>query len=80
MLRAVLYTRQGCHLCQEAKALLASRGFAVQEVDIDQHPELQARYDTCVPVVQIEGKERFRGRVNPVLLDRLVLALRKQDD
>lgn len=78
MLRAVLYTRQGCHLCEEAKALLVSRGFSVQEVDIDHHLELLARYDTCVPVVQIEGKERFRGRINPVLLDRLVLAMRKQ--
>ena len=78
MLHAVLYTRRGCHLCDEAKALLVERGFQVQEVDIDQHPELRARYDTCVPVVQIEGKERFRGRIHPLLLDRLIQGLKRQ--
>ena len=31
-----------------------------------------ARYDQCVPVVEIDGQERFRGRVNEVLLRRLL--------
>jgi glutaredoxin len=68
----LLYTRQGCHLCDDAKALLQRHGLAVREVDIDQDAELRSRFNECVPVVVIDGKERFRGRVNEVLLRRLL--------
>ncbi len=68
----VFYTRQGCHLCDDAKALLESFGLNFREVDIDRDPELQARYNECVPVVVIDGRERFRGRVSEVLLRRLL--------
>jgi glutaredoxin len=67
----VLYTRQGCHLCEEALDLLRDEGLEPQLVDIDQDDELRARFDTCVPVVQVDGRIRFRGRVNRVLLRRL---------
>ncbi len=72
MLRAILYTRRNCHLCEDASALLRQYGLDVETVDIDQHEELRERYDTCVPVVVIEGRERFRGRVNEVLLRKLI--------
>jgi glutaredoxin len=68
----VLYTRQGCCLCDQAKALLEKHGLTVQEVDIDSHPALQARYTDCVPVVCLDGRERFRGRVDERLLRRLL--------
>jgi glutaredoxin len=67
-----LYTRRGCHLCDEAKAVLARHGLSPQEIDIDADPVLIKRYDTCVPVVEIDGRERFRGRVDEVLLRRLL--------
>jgi glutaredoxin len=67
-----LYTRQGCHLCDDAKAVLARHGLVPQEIDIDVDPQLVERYTTCVPVVEIDGKERFRGRVDEVLLRRLL--------
>ena len=70
--QVILYTRKGCHLCDEAHQLLARWQLAPQLVDIDEDPELRARYDTCVPVVVIDGQERFRGRVNEVLLRRLL--------
>ena len=70
--QVVLFTRSGCHLCDEAGAVLARHGLSPQKIDIDAHPELQARYDTCVPVVVIDGKERFRGSVNEILLQRLL--------
>jgi glutaredoxin len=73
--RVVLYTRQGCHLCDEAKAVLqryASVLPSVEEVDIDGDPRLVEQYGTCVPVVEIDGQVRFRGRVNEVLLRRLI--------
>lgn len=70
--QVLLFTRAGCHLCEEAEALLARYGLTPHTIDIDAHPELRAKYDTCVPVVVIDGKERFRGRVNEVLLKRLL--------
>lgn len=68
----ILYTRQGCHLCEQAKDVLRHHGLTVREVDIDQQPDLRARYHECVPVVVIDGRERFRGRVDPRLLRRLL--------
>ena len=68
----ILYTRQGCHLCDEARQTLIRCQLVPRLIDIDEDPELVARYDECVPVVVIDGQERFRGRVNEVLLRRLI--------
>lgn len=76
MPEVLLYTRQGCHLCDDAKALLERHGLRPREVDIDQDPELRQRYNECVPVVVIDGRERFRGRVSELLLKRLLAELR----
>lgn len=74
-LRLVFYTRAGCHLCEAAwEALERARrrhGFALAAVDVDTSPELAAAYGPWVPVVTVNGKLRFRGGVNPVLLQRL---------
>lgn len=70
--QVLLFTRSGCHLCEEAEAMLARHGLSSQKIDVDASPELRAKYDTCVPVVVMDGKERFRGRVNEVLLKRLL--------
>lgn len=73
--RVVLYTRVNCHLCDEAKEVLAEHRRhlpEIQEVDIDADPDLREKFDVCVPVVEIDGKLRFRGRVNRVLLRRLI--------
>jgi glutaredoxin len=64
-----LYTRAGCCLCDEAKAvILAARraaGFSYEEIDIDGDPELRARYNDEVPVVAINGVKAFKYRVDP---------------
>lgn len=70
----VLYTRSGCHLCEDAEAILAQFGLRPRKVDIDGDPELTARHGTCVPVVEIDGRVRFRGRVDRTLLQRLLRA------
>jgi glutaredoxin len=70
--RVIVFTRPGCHLCEDAIQLLVRHGLAPEEVDIDHDPTLRAKYDQCVPVVEIDGVERFRGRVNEVLLRRLL--------
>ncbi len=68
----ILYTRRGCHLCDAAKQTLLRHGIAPSEVDIDGDPELSRRYGDCIPVVVIDGQERFRGRVDERLLRRLL--------
>lgn len=71
----VLYTRKRCHLCDDAKILLRTyaRWLPVPvEVDIDGDGELKEQFNTCVPVVEIDGKVRFRGIVDEMLLRRLI--------
>jgi glutaredoxin len=70
---AILYTRKGCHLCDEARNVLVRHGVSVTPIDIDEHPQLRARFDYCIPVVEVDGKIRFRGRVHPRLLRRLLV-------
>ena len=74
MYSVVLYTRRGCHLCDDARAVLERHGLQPRLVDIDADPTLRQRFNECVPVVEIDGKERFRGRLNEVLLARLLAA------
>ncbi len=71
-MRIELYTRQGCHLCDEAEQILLGEGLAPTLVDINAQPELLATYNECVPVVVMDGKVRFRGKVDLVLLRRLM--------
>lgn len=78
--RVVLYTRVGCHLCDEAELQLLAQGLVPEIVDIDAAPELKARFTTCVPVVEIDGKIRFRGRINDVLLQRILRHARGRGD
>jgi glutaredoxin len=72
MLKVVLYTRHGCHLCEDAHGLLLRHHLQPQVVDIDGDPTLLEQFNECVPVVEINGKVRFRGRINEVLLTRLL--------
>ncbi len=73
-----VYTRAQCCCCHKALDLLRDHqrrhGFQIAEVDIDDDPALVARYNTEVPVVTVNGKVRFRGVVNPALLERLLAA------
>lgn len=70
----ILYSRAGCHLCDDALSLLRRHGLKPTVVDIDADPSLRERYNVCVPVVVIDGRERFRGRVDERLLRRLLVA------
>ena len=72
--KAIVYTRAGCHLCEVAEEVLTRHGLQCELIDVDSDPELQAKYDQCVPVVLINDQVRFRGRVNEMLLKRLLSA------
>lgn len=68
----VLYSRHGCHLCEAAQMLLTNLGLSPAVVDIDTDASLRNRFDSCIPVVEIDGRIRFRGRVEPRLLRRII--------
>ncbi|MBL9081641.1 MAG: glutaredoxin family protein [Planctomycetales bacterium] len=70
--QVVVYTRAGCHLCDDAEQLLRAAGLVPRMVDIDADETLQALHTDWVPVVEIDGVVRFRGRIEPVLLRRLL--------
>jgi glutaredoxin len=63
-----LYTRAGCHLCDEAKKVLdraRSRAeFDYEERDIDAAPELLRLYNEEVPVIAIDGRKAFKYRLD----------------
>jgi hypothetical protein len=65
-------------LCEDAESLLRDRQrqfpFALTKIDVDTNSELARQFGECVPVVLVNGKLRFRGRVEPRLLDRLLVA------
>jgi glutaredoxin len=65
--KVTLYTRQGCHLCDEAKRVIDSarrRGvFDYEEFDIDSDPELRQLYNEEVPVIAIDGRKAFKYRL-----------------
>lgn len=61
-----VYTRAGCKLCEQAeRAVAAHAGDATVElVDVDTDAELVDRYGVRVPVVAIDGVERFELQVD----------------
>ena len=73
-MNVTLYTRKSCHLCEVAHSTLVEQGLKPRIVDVDTDPSLRDKFDTCVPVVEIDGKIRFRGHVEPLLLKRLLAA------
>ncbi len=69
-----LYTRPGCHLCEEAKAqiapLLREFGATLREVDIDADPALRECYTNDVPVLFLGAHKVAKHRVNLAQLRR----------
>jgi glutaredoxin len=55
----ILYSRPGCHLCDDARAVLEAEQIAFEEIDIDRSDELLKRYLVRIPVISIDGEEVF---------------------
>ena len=64
-----LYTRPGCHLCEEAKAAMRASGctdeFLLEEINVDLDPALHDKYKFDIPVVYINGVKAFKHSVDP---------------
>lgn len=82
--RVRLLTRVGCHLCEEARAVVAQvcaeRGEAYEEVDLDaaaaDDPALLRRYTDEVPVTFVDGAQHAYWRVDPARLRTALLRTR----
>jgi glutaredoxin len=63
-----LYTRVGCHLCDDAKEIIEAvqrtRPFVFEVIDIDRDADLVARYTHEVPVIAVGGRKAFKYRLS----------------
>jgi glutaredoxin len=77
--RVTLYTKPGCHLCDDARAVVqrvcAALGETYVEVDVRSDPVLSRRYAEEIPVTLVDGAQHDFWRVDPVRL-RKALARR----
>jgi glutaredoxin len=65
----VLVTRQGCHLCDQALALLRELGHEPRLANVDADDELFRLYDWRVPVVLANGAIVGEGRITKTKLE-----------
>jgi hypothetical protein len=63
-----LISRTGCHLCEEAEALLMGLGVTFEWLDVDADPVLRSAYAFRVPVLLLAGTVVAEGRFNPTRL------------
>jgi glutaredoxin len=71
-----LYGKPGCHLCDEARAVVervrAERPFELEQVDVTLDPVLYREYGERIPVLALDGRELFEFHVEEaVLVERL---------
>lgn len=81
-LELTLYTRPGCHLCDEAKLqiapLLAEFGARLREVNIDSDPRLRELYNFDVPVIFLADRKIAKHRIDPSAFRRQLLEARRR--
>ena len=76
MALVTLYGKPGCHLCDDALAVVervrAERSFELREVDVTLDPVLHREYGERIPVLALDGEELFEFHVEEaVLVERL---------
>jgi glutaredoxin len=77
-MKVTLYTRAGCHLCDEVKQVIEAVRlrirFDYEEFDIDTDPQLRLLYNEEVPVILIDGRKAFKFRVTAAELQNKLAA------
>lgn len=76
----VLFTREQCGLCDEARALIVreARGCTFRSVDIDSDDALLKRYGLRIPVVEVNGQEVAQGGLTKGVMRAAVRAAQRQ--
>ena len=75
-----LYSRPGCHLCDEMKVVVqrvarsASEPVTIEVLDISTDAALEARYGLEIPVLLINGRKVAKYRVTEEVLTRWLMA------
>ena len=78
MTTVTIYSRPGCHLCDEMKAVVhrvvhaIDAPVGVEEIDISTDPALEARYGPEIPVLLIDGRKTAKYRVTEEAMTRLL--------
>ena len=76
MIALKMYSRPGCHLCDDMKAVIERVARTVpltlDVVDISNDPELEQRYALEIPVLLVEGRKAAKYRVSEDDLLRLI--------
>jgi thiol-disulfide isomerase/thioredoxin len=73
-----LYSRPGCHLCDDMKAVIARviarspAPMSVEEIDISSDPDLESRYGVEIPVLLVDGRKAAKYRITEQELTRIV--------
>lgn len=74
--RLAVYTREGCHLCDEMIAELGAwlegRGLGVAILDVDADESARSRFGLMVPVLTVDGDPVCSGRFDPDVLEDLI--------
>ena len=83
MTSLTIYSRPGCHLCDDMKAVIRRAAetlpFHLEEVDISTDPELEARYGLEIPVLLVNGRRTAKYRVSEQELVRILQRCQSED-
>ena len=75
-----IYSRPGCHLCDEMKAVvqrvarLEGDAVRIDEIDISADPALESRYGLEIPVLLVDGRKVAKYRITETELTRVLSA------
>ena len=78
MIAFTIYSRPGCHLCDEMKAVVERvagstiPAATIDVIDISSDPDLESRYGLEIPVLLVNGKKAAKYRVGEEELARIV--------
>ena len=74
-----IYSKPGCHLCDEAKEAIRAAGcddrITLTEINIESDSELMSKYRYDIPVIAINGVEAFMHRIDPTEFRERILKL-----
>ena len=85
MITVTLYSKPGCHLCDDMKAIVqrvtraANVPVTIEEIDISTDPDLEARYGLEIPVLMLQGKKIAKFRIEEKALMR-ALAVKQPEE
>ena len=75
MRRLTLYSKPGCHLCDEMKHVIERVGeripLALEVIDISTDADLMARYGLEIPVLLVDGTKAAKYRLTAEELERI---------